>query len=120
MATDTNMTALHENLEGLELADLQQVQKKVEKLISDYQDRKLREARSAAESVLKEHGFKLSDLLGDSATAGSRNTAASKAPSPAKYANPKNPEQTWSGRGRRPAWVREALDAGSNLSDFEI
>ena len=120
MTTDTDMTALHENLDGLELADLQQVQKKVEKLIADYHDRKLREARSAAEGVLKEHGFKLSDVFGDSATAGSRNTAARKTPSPAKYANPDNPEQTWSGRGRRPAWVREALDAGGSLSDLEL
>ena len=59
MATDKNMTALHETLDGLELDDLRQVQKKVEKLIAGYQDRKRREAISAAEGVLKEHGFKL-------------------------------------------------------------
>ena len=120
MATDKNMTALHETLDGLELDDLRQVQKKVEKLIAGYQDRKRREAISAAEGVLKEHGFKLTDLFGDSVPAKGGKTASGKGPVPAKYANPENPEETWSGRGRRPAWVREALDAGRSLGDFEI
>ena len=119
MTTDTDMTPLNANLDGLELADLQQVQKKVEKLIADYHDRKLREAKSAAESVLKEHGFKLNDLFGDSGPA-KAGKASGKTPKPAKYANPENPEQTWSGLGRRPAWVREALHEGRSLSDFEI
>ena len=26
---------------------------------------------------------------------------------PPKYRNPENPEQTWTGRGNKPAWVRE-------------
>ena len=119
MTTGAEMTDFHATLDHMELDDLRQVQKRVEKLIADYQDRKRREAISAAEGVLKEHGFKLNDLFGDSGPA-KVGKASGKTPKPAKYANPENQEQTWSGLGRRPAWVREALHEGRSLSDFEI
>jgi DNA-binding protein H-NS len=37
---------------------------------------------------------------------------------PVKYRNPANPIQTWSGRGKRPAWVNEALASGMTLEDL--
>jgi len=37
---------------------------------------------------------------------------------PVKYRNPGNPVQTWSGRGKRPAWVNEALASGMTLEDL--
>lgn len=36
-----------------------------------------------------------------------------------KYQNPKNAEQTWSGRGRKPAWVTAHLDAGGDMKGLE-
>jgi DNA-binding protein H-NS len=44
----------------------------------------------------------------------SKRTAAKKPPLPAKYRNPKTGE-TWSGRGRAPAWL-----AGKNRERFLI
>lgn len=38
----------------------------------------------------------------------------------AKYRNPSNPALTWSGRGKRPAWVNEALAAGKTLEDLAV
>jgi hypothetical protein len=37
-----------------------------------------------------------------------------------KYRHPESPELTWSGRGRRPVWIRAALEAGQRLADFEV
>ena len=37
---------------------------------------------------------------------------------PAKYRNPANAEETWSGRGRKPRWVEEAINAGKTLQDL--
>ncbi|WP_312010221.1 H-NS histone family protein [Bradyrhizobium cenepequi] len=37
-----------------------------------------------------------------------------------KYRNPKNPGETWSGRGKRPRWLAKRLVAGSKLNDFLI
>lgn len=36
------------------------------------------------------------------------------------YRNPKNPAQTWSGRGRQPHWVRAQLRSGKRLDDLRI
>jgi DNA-binding protein H-NS len=37
-----------------------------------------------------------------------------------KYQNPKNPAETWSGRGKQPNWVKMQLRAGRKLDGFLI
>lgn len=37
-----------------------------------------------------------------------------------KYVNPHNPEQTWTGHGRQPQWVKDHLAAGGSLQDLLI
>jgi DNA-binding protein H-NS len=37
-----------------------------------------------------------------------------------KYRNPLNPSETWSGRGKKPRWLRPQLRAGRKLDDFLI
>ena len=38
----------------------------------------------------------------------------------AKYANPEDPSQTWTGRGRKPRWVEAFIQKGNTLKDLEI
>jgi DNA-binding protein H-NS len=38
----------------------------------------------------------------------------------AKYRNPERPEQTWTGRGRQPAWLGVKLAGGHALADFLV
>ena len=38
----------------------------------------------------------------------------------AKYANPANPSETWTGRGLAPKWMKELLDQGRNTNEFLI
>jgi len=37
-----------------------------------------------------------------------------------KFANPDQPSQVWSGRGKRPHWVTEKLASGKDLQDLSI
>ena len=37
-----------------------------------------------------------------------------------KYQNPKNPTETWSGRGRQPRWLSPQRRSGKKLDDFRI
>jgi DNA-binding protein H-NS len=37
-----------------------------------------------------------------------------------KYRNPWNPSETWTGRGRKPRWVVEALGEGHEMEEFLI
>ena len=66
-----------------------------------------------AKAATKRQGARPSEL-------GGRRGEHSEASSTAKYRHPANPDLTWSGRGRRPAWIREAVEAGRSVSDFEI
>ncbi|WP_445322487.1 H-NS histone family protein [Roseobacter sp. HKCC-CH-9208] len=48
---------------------------------------------------------------------GGRKAGAKVAP---RYRNPSNPDQTWTGRGRKPLWVVDALNSGKSLDDLAI
>ncbi|QSA98230.1 H-NS family nucleoid-associated regulatory protein [Methylococcus sp. EFPC2] len=39
---------------------------------------------------------------------------------PVKYRNPANPADKWTGRGMKPKWLRELIDQGRNLEEFEV
>ncbi len=43
-----------------------------------------------------------------------------RAESPVKYRDPKNPQNTWKGFGKRPIWLNEALKQGKKLDDFKV
>tara|TARA_R110002074_G_scaffold165088_6_gene325087 strand:+ start:324 stop:635 length:312 start_codon:yes stop_codon:yes gene_type:complete len=101
------------DLESLSLKELKQLQKNVETAIADFKDRERRAALAEVEAFAREKGLApadLADLL-------SKRTRKPAAP---KYANPEDPSQTWSGRGRRPRWVQAALDTGKSLDDMAI
>ncbi|MHC0054784.1 H-NS histone family protein [Actibacterium sp. D379-3] len=75
-----------------------------------------KKALEAVKQAAKTHGFTLAELIplvdGDK--------PARKAKQPAKYRNPDNPNQTWSGHGRPPGWMKAALETGISLSDLAI
>ena len=99
------------DLDSLSLKDLRELRNKLDRAISTYEDRRKREALVAVENAAREFGFNLAEL-----------TAAKQARSKVapKYANPQDPDATWTGRGRKPRWVQEALDAGKTLESLEI
>lgn len=84
----------------------------IDKALKSLETRRKAEAKKAAERAAKEFGFSLDDL-----TAGG---GGSKSKSPPKYANPADKSQTWTGRGRRPGWVTDALNSGKSLDDMLI
>ena len=101
------------NLEKLSLAELKTLQKDVQAAIASFEKRRKAEAKMALEAVAKEHGMTLAEILGN----GGRAKGAGTAP---KYQNPSDPSQTWSGRGRQPAWYKAALAAGKTAESLAI
>ncbi|MEO5335206.1 MAG: H-NS histone family protein, partial [Magnetococcus sp. YQC-5] len=51
---------------------------------------------------------------------GERSRSNQNAGGPLKYQDPLFPEQTWSGRGRRPKWVLDHLKAGGDMEELEV
>lgn len=37
-----------------------------------------------------------------------------------RYRDPEAPDNSWSGRGKHPAWLREKLESGHTLEEFQI
>ncbi|SHI55227.1 H-NS family nucleoid-associated regulatory protein [Wenxinia saemankumensis] len=94
--------------------DLEDHQKKLSQALSSVEDREKKKAMEAAERAAAEHGFSLAELTGAAKGRKARTKGT------AKYRNPEDPSQTWTGKGRRPKWIVEAEDAGRPISDFEI
>ena len=44
----------------------------------------------------------------------------STAPASLKYRDPEMPEHVWSGRGKHPAWLRDKLQQGHELEEFQV
>ena len=70
----------------------------------------LREAQETAEK----YGVSVDAFL-NPAEGGRRKERA-----PAKYKNPNNSKQTWTGKGRQPTWVKELVAEGATLEEMAI
>ena len=104
---------MNTDLHNLSLKDLKDLQSRVAKAISGYEDRKRKEALAELEEIARAKGFTLSELTGGQNT-------RKRAPAVPKYANPADRSGTWSGRGRKPRWFEAALKSGKTASDLEI
>ncbi|MFC0279921.1 H-NS family nucleoid-associated regulatory protein [Falsigemmobacter intermedius] len=101
------------NLDAFSLSELKQLEKSVTKAIASFEERRRAEARAKVDELARELGYSFEDLA---EAAPSRK----RSPSVAKYRHPGNPDLTWSGRGRKPGWIGEALATGKSLEDFAI
>lgn len=100
------------DLDGMGRDELLSLQKRVDKAIKSFEERNLQKAMQAAEAAAQEFGVTLADIVSL--------VGAKKSTLPAKYSNPEDPSQTWSGRGRKPHWFLAAIEAGKTEQDLEI
>jgi DNA-binding protein H-NS len=95
-------------LEDLSLKELRKLERDIAITIVKAETRARAQAMAALEAKARELGFSISELAG----AAISNTKK-RLTTPVKYRNPANPMQTWSGRGRRPAWFDAAIAEGT-------
>ncbi len=101
------------DLNTLSLKELKELQAQVGKAIATFEDRKKKVALAELEEKARALGFTLAELTGTTAP-------RKRAPAVAKYANPADSSETWSGRGRKPRWFEAALAAGKSPEDLAI
>jgi DNA-binding protein H-NS len=101
------------NMDTLSLKELKELQAQVTKAIASFEDRRKKEALAELENKARELGFSIAELTGGAST-------RKRAPAAAKYANPANESDTWSGRGRKPRWFEAALSEGKRPEDMAI
>jgi DNA-binding protein H-NS len=97
-------------LEKMATGKLESLRAEVEAMIAT----KVAERRQELQSQLSE----LLEISGNgNGTRRGRGKARSLA---AKYRNPKNPDEVWSGRGRMPLWLGAEIKAGKDRDEFLI
>ena len=104
------------DLNQLSLRELKDLQARIAKAIASYEDRKRKEVFAELEAKAKEMGYSLNELLGAAPTRATSKRSAGEA----KFANPANAAETWTGRGRKPRWFIEAIAAGRPEDDLLV
>lgn len=105
------------DLSGYNLNELQSLQRDIAKAIKEREQQDVQKARDQILAIAKGAGISVEELLGASSNkvkkAGGRKVQP-------QYQNPKDGSQTWTGRGRQPKWIAEALANGRKIDDFRI
>ena len=112
------------DLSKMSRKELTKLKSDVEKALKSAEARDLRAAKKAAESAAAEFGFSLTELSGTGTAEKPKRKYKKRAPAKnkgvAKYRNPANPKETWTGKGRQPGWFKAAIEAGTDPSKLEV
>lgn len=103
------------DISSLSVAELEKLKGSIDQIIASRRDSELANLCSAIEDMVGESGFSMDEVLQTL-----QNRPDKKRTIKPKYRNPANPEETWSGRGRKPRWVEEWMSSGRELDECLI
>lgn len=104
------------DMNKLGIDDLEALGKSVARTLAVRKREQRRSAFEAVEKVAVAGGLTKSDLQ---ERYGRTTTRGKKSAMPPKYQDPES-DSTWTGKGRRPAWVADFLKRGGELAALEI
>jgi DNA-binding protein H-NS len=92
------------NVDKMSLKQLVDLEAKLNSAIPAARERERAKVKQEMAVLAEKHGFSLRDLMGG---------RKGKLSAP-KYANPDDPSQTWTGRGRKPNWLIAKVKKGGS------
>ena len=98
-------------LDKMSYAELLKLRERIEAAIAEKRAEDAATTKEALRAMAEKAGFSLNDLFGKRGKKGSGQ---------AKYRNPKDSSQTWTGRGRKPNWLVDAVKKGAKIDSFAI
>lgn len=101
------------NLAEYDTPSLRKLKADIDKELASRRRNDARLAKQEMRKAAEKYGFSLSELVNPSTLKGGSSA-------PAKYQHPNDPSKTWSGRGRKPAWVKEYESSGRSLDELRI
>jgi DNA-binding protein H-NS len=104
--------ARQDSFDKMSYGELTVLRQRIDRLIAEKQERARTELREEMSSLAREHGVSIEELFGRGG--GGKGSVA------VKFRDPKNPANTWTGRGRMPRWMAAATKAGKKKDDFQI
>ena len=99
-------------LDKYSYAELLKLKERIEAAIASKRVEDAAATKEQLRAMAEKAGFSLSDLFGK--------RGPKKGSGQAKYRNPKDHSQTWTGRGRKPNWLLDAVKKGAKIESFEI
>jgi DNA-binding protein H-NS len=103
------------SVDSMNYAELSELEARIGKLKMEKQSTERAELKAKLAAIAKEAGFTLEELFAKDGRRRGKGTVA------IKYRDPKNPSNTWTGRGRQPRWLTAALKTrGVKKDDFLI
>lgn len=105
------------DLSSYSVEELNELVEKAKKEVAIKEQSRVQEVRSQMERLASDLNMSVDEVMRFDVK---KKKTGSKPAGKIKFRNPDNPEQTWTGRGKRPRWLQEALDQGANLEDFAI
>ncbi len=100
------------NLDSLNVDELRAITENAQQLITKKQHQRLHEAYVQFEKIAKDSSSTIDEILKAGESLEKKRSI--------KYRNTDNNEETWTGRGRKPTWLVEALAAGQDIEDFAV
>ncbi len=108
------MSAKFNGLDKMSYKDLMVLKDRVAAAIVARQAAEKVELKRKLEEMAQQSGFDVSELFG------SRGGARKGSKVAVKFRNPKDHSQTWTGRGRKPRWIADALAKGQKMDSFLV
>ena len=110
------------DLKQMSRKELEKLGRNVEKALDKLQKQDLKKVRLEMEKLAAAHGVSVQDVMAGKSTgkAPSKSASKPKIKADAKFANPDDPSQTWTGKGRQPNWYRSAINAGKSPDSMAI
>ncbi|MBH0006273.1 H-NS family nucleoid-associated regulatory protein [Psychrobacter sp. SWN149] len=100
------------DLENLNVDELRAITENAQQLIEKKQHQRLYDAYMQFEKIAEDSNASIEEILKAGETLEKKRNI--------KYRNTDDNNETWTGRGRKPTWLVEALAAGRNIEDFAI
>lgn len=98
--------------------ELLELRDNIDKELKNAEERERQEALKAAEEAAAKFGYSLQDLAGQAGRG--RKPSAKRSKATAKFRNPDDASQTWTGLGRKPKWFHDALANGVDPETMKI
>jgi len=103
-------------LNNMRLKELLKLEEDLVEAIRFRKTTEVKEVRAELAEVAKRKGFNLEDVFGKKIASG----RGYKSTMQAKYRNPDDFTQTWTGRGRKPNWMAAKLSKGASIDQFRV
>jgi len=103
------------DLSKMSSSELRNLQEQTKRELKNREGADKQKAREQIFAIAQAVGVPLKELLGGSQPKSGKGSKVE-----ARYRNPADASQKWTGRGRQPKWVKDWVEGGKSIDDLRI